>query len=143
PAGHGVCCQPAARPGRPANPPGHRGVAEPGAAVLPSRRAAAGPRGLDSLGSLCARHADLRDECCPRPASQSPDASDFRNREDFGSLCRRTFGGGRSVKTGSTLCTPDAAALPVSRARWLDFVELTKPRIAVLVLFTVAIGAML
>jgi protoheme IX farnesyltransferase len=47
------------------------------------------------------------------------------------------------VKTGSTLCTPDAAALPVSRARWLDFAELTKPRIAVLVLFTVAIGAML
>jgi protoheme IX farnesyltransferase len=47
------------------------------------------------------------------------------------------------VKTGSTLCTPDAPALPVSRARWLDFVELTKPRIAVLVLFTVAIGAML
>ncbi len=47
------------------------------------------------------------------------------------------------MKTGSTLCTPDAPALPISRARWLDFVELTKPRIAVLVLFTVAIGAML
>jgi protoheme IX farnesyltransferase len=41
-------------------------------------------------------------------------------------------------------CTPEAApALPVARSRWLDFAELTKPRIALLVLFTVAIGAML
>jgi protoheme IX farnesyltransferase len=47
------------------------------------------------------------------------------------------------VKTGDTLISPEAPALPVSRARWLDFVELTKPRIALLVLFTVAIGAML
>jgi heme o synthase len=47
------------------------------------------------------------------------------------------------VKTGTSLCVPEAAALPVGRARWLDFVELTKPRIALLVLFTVAIGAML
>jgi heme o synthase len=47
------------------------------------------------------------------------------------------------VKPATTLCSSDAAALPVARARWLDFVELTKPRIAVLVLFTVAIGAML
>jgi protoheme IX farnesyltransferase len=47
------------------------------------------------------------------------------------------------VKTGSTLCTPEAPALPVSRPRWLDLVELTKPRITLLVLFTVAIGAML
>jgi protoheme IX farnesyltransferase len=47
------------------------------------------------------------------------------------------------VKTGTTLCTPEAPALPVSRSRWLDFVELTKPRIALMVLFTVAIGAML
>ena len=30
-----------------------------------------------------------------------------------------------------------------TRSRWLDFVELTKPRIAVMVLFTVAIGALL
>lgn len=29
------------------------------------------------------------------------------------------------------------------RARWLDFVELTKPRIAVMVLFTVAVGGLL
>ena len=48
------------------------------------------------------------------------------------------------MKTGTTtLCTPEVSALPVSRSRWLDFVELTKPRIALLVLFTVAIGAML
>ncbi len=33
-------------------------------------------------------------------------------------------------------------ALPLARPRWLDFVELTKPRIAVMVLFTVAIGAL-
>jgi protoheme IX farnesyltransferase len=35
------------------------------------------------------------------------------------------------------------AAEALARPRWLDFVELTKPRIAVMVLFTVAIGAML
>ncbi len=32
--------------------------------------------------------------------------------------------------------------LPLTRPRWLDFVELTKPRIGVMVLFTVAIGAL-
>ncbi len=52
------------------------------------------------------------------------------------------------MKTVAPLCSPDAVApalppLPVSRSRWLDFLELTKPRIALLVLFTVAIGAML
>jgi protoheme IX farnesyltransferase len=52
------------------------------------------------------------------------------------------------VKTAASLYTPEAPALPVqalpaTRARWLDFLELTKPRIALLVLFTVAIGAML
>lgn len=36
-----------------------------------------------------------------------------------------------------------AAEPPVSAARWSDYVELTKPRIAVLVLFTVAVGSML
>ena len=36
---------------------------------------------------------------------------------------------------------PDA--LPLARWRVLDFVELTKPRIAVMVLFTVAVGALL
>jgi protoheme IX farnesyltransferase len=36
-----------------------------------------------------------------------------------------------------------AEALPLVRSRVHDFVELTKPRIAVLVLFTVAIGALL
>ena len=34
-------------------------------------------------------------------------------------------------------------AMPMVRSRWLDFVELTKPRIGVMVLFTVAIGALL
>jgi len=33
--------------------------------------------------------------------------------------------------------------LPMVRSRWLDFLELTKPRIALMVLFTVAIGALL
>jgi len=41
------------------------------------------------------------------------------------------------------LATTESPAIPVSRPRWLDFVELTKPRIALMVLFTVAIGAML
>lgn len=36
-----------------------------------------------------------------------------------------------------------AIAAPWSRARTLDFLELTKPRVAVLVLFTVAVGALL
>jgi protoheme IX farnesyltransferase len=40
-----------------------------------------------------------------------------------------------------------AQVLPIAplavRPRWLDFVELTKPRISVMVLFTVAIGALL
>jgi heme o synthase len=40
----------------------------------------------------------------------------------------------------TTVCTE---ALPLARSRWQDFIELTKPRIAVLVLFTVAIGALL
>jgi protoheme IX farnesyltransferase len=40
----------------------------------------------------------------------------------------------------TTICTE---ALPLARSRWQDFAELTKPRIAVLVLFTVAIGALL
>src|SRR5438270_5194791 len=60
------------------------------------------------------------------------------------------------MKTGTVLVADAASvgALPPSkptlaasatrmRARWLDFVELTKPRIGLLVLFTVAIGAML
>ncbi|HZZ81794.1 MAG TPA: heme o synthase, partial [Gemmataceae bacterium] len=36
-----------------------------------------------------------------------------------------------------------AAALPLVRSRWLDFLELTKPRITLMVLFTVGIGALL
>jgi protoheme IX farnesyltransferase len=36
-----------------------------------------------------------------------------------------------------------APALPLTRSRWADYVELTKPRIALLVLFTVATGAIL
>ena len=42
-----------------------------------------------------------------------------------------------------TATTAYADALPLARPRWLDFVELTKPRISVMVLFTVAIGALL
>ena len=44
------------------------------------------------------------------------------------------------MKTGTTIY---ADALPIARSRWLDFVDLTKPRIGVMVLFTVAIGALL
>ena len=44
------------------------------------------------------------------------------------------------MKTDTTLCPPVPA---VARARWLDLVELTKPRIAVMVLVTVAAGALL
>src|SRR4051794_40497248 len=36
-----------------------------------------------------------------------------------------------------------APGSPIVRSRLLDFVELTKPRISVMVLFTVAIGALL
>jgi heme o synthase len=44
------------------------------------------------------------------------------------------------MKSASTVCTP---ALVLSRSRVADYVELTKPRVAVLVLFTVAAGAWL
>ena len=47
------------------------------------------------------------------------------------------------MKTGTALCSPEVPALPASRSRWLDFIELTKPRVALLVLFTVAAGALL
>ncbi|MSQ95407.1 MAG: protoheme IX farnesyltransferase [Gemmataceae bacterium] len=47
------------------------------------------------------------------------------------------------MKTALYAAGSDVGALPCARSRWLDFVELTKPRIAVLVLFTVAIGALL
>ena len=42
-----------------------------------------------------------------------------------------------------TLPTPVETTLPLARSRIADYVELTKPRIAVLVLFTVAIGGWL
>src|SRR5262249_59399034 len=45
-------------------------------------------------------------------------------------------GGGRPMKPGLTT----AAALPLARSRLADYLELTKPRVAVLVLFTVAAG---
>lgn len=44
------------------------------------------------------------------------------------------------MKTSTTVY---ADALPLVRSRWLDFLELTKPRIGVMVLFTVATGALL
>src|SRR5450631_2426988 len=48
--------------------------------------------------------------------------------------------GGGAMKTSASVY-PEV--LTLARPRWLDFVELTKPRIGVMVLFTVAIGALL
>ncbi len=42
-----------------------------------------------------------------------------------------------------TVAYASGSSRPMTRARWLDFVELTKPRIAVMVLFTVAVGGLL
>ncbi len=47
------------------------------------------------------------------------------------------------MKTVAYASAAETSVPPLSRSRWLDFVELTKPRIAVMVLFTVAIGALL
>ncbi|HZU38994.1 MAG TPA: heme o synthase [Gemmataceae bacterium] len=51
------------------------------------------------------------------------------------------------MKTASPVlnppCTAYAEALPLLRSRAADYLELTKPRIAVMVLFTVAVGAIL
>jgi heme o synthase len=48
------------------------------------------------------------------------------------------------MKTGTVPLTRSLTRLgSPTRPRWLDFVELTKPRIGVMVLFTVAIGALL
>lgn len=47
------------------------------------------------------------------------------------------------MKTATTVYADPPIEQPLARPRWLDFVELTKPRIALLVLFTVAIGALL
>ena len=44
------------------------------------------------------------------------------------------------MKSATTALAP---ALPLPRSRVADYVELTKPRVAVLVLFTVAAGAWL
>jgi len=46
------------------------------------------------------------------------------------------------MKTSPVAYAP-GSPVSLARPRWLDFVELTKPRIALLVLFTVAIGALL
>ena len=48
-------------------------------------------------------------------------------------------GGGR-MKATATVC---ATATPLARMRIADYLELTKPRVQVLVLFTVAVGALL
>ncbi len=53
-----------------------------------------------------------------------------------------------NMKAAVNLCPPlpsssDATAPSASRSRWLDYLELTKPRIAVLVLFTVGVGTLL
>ncbi len=47
------------------------------------------------------------------------------------------------VDAAPVVYAPGAPMPLVVRARWLDFLELTKPRIGLLVLFTVAIGALL
>lgn len=47
------------------------------------------------------------------------------------------------MKTSTTVAYASGSSLPLVRSRWLDFLELTKPRIAVMVLFTVAAGALL
>jgi protoheme IX farnesyltransferase len=47
------------------------------------------------------------------------------------------------VKTSTTVAYASGSSLPLVRSRWLDFLELTKPRIGVMVLFTVAAGALL
>src|SRR5262249_15718055 len=52
------------------------------------------------------------------------------------SCCKTPSTGGRTMKTLS-------AAAPITRSRVADYLELTKPRIAILVLFTVAIGGWL
>src|SRR5450631_2793099 len=53
----------------------------------------------------------------------------------------------KTAATGYADAVPITRSLPrlgsPARSRWLDFVELTKPRIGVMVLFTVAIGALL
>src|SRR5262249_8813055 len=57
------------------------------------------------------------------------------------SRCFLNVAGGSRMKTVTLHTPPTALALP--RTRFADYLELTKPRIAVLVLFTVAGGAML
>ncbi len=47
------------------------------------------------------------------------------------------------MKTSTTVAYASGSSLPLTRSRWLDFLELTKPRIAVMVLFTVAAGGLL
>ena len=48
-----------------------------------------------------------------------------------------------AADAASVATLPTIEAPATMRARWLDYVELTKPRIGVMVLFTVAIGALL
>ena len=47
------------------------------------------------------------------------------------------------MKTATPVAYAHGAPIAMARPRWLDLVELTKPRIGVMVLFTVAIGALL
>src|SRR5439155_23377718 len=48
--------------------------------------------------------------------------------------------GGRWMELGSTIC---AAGPPVTRTRLGDYVQLAKPRLTMMALFTVAAGALL
>src|SRR5437762_8881224 len=94
-----------------------------------------------------AHHARAHPSRCGRPGPGALDPLPGRRPHLFdgggvdpasSSSCRLAGPpvGGRRMKTAS-------AALPLTRSRLADYVELTKPRIAVLVLFTVAAGGWL
>src|SRR5262249_20699475 len=82
--------------------------------------------------SFCGGRLPVRDDGrrdgAPPPAAFPADSDANRSGRD----------GGAGMKSSVV-----AASLPLARSRLADLVELTKPRIAVLVLFTVGAGALL
>src|SRR5207244_3843183 len=89
------------------------------------------------------RNPDPGHRRCRRPPGAAPAFAGKQRTDPFPrDHGRRTTypGGGRRMKTATTICP---AAPPLVRTRLADYVELTKPRVAVLVLFTVAVGALL
>src|SRR5688572_15294480 len=62
---------------------------------------------------------------------------------DCGGRCVNRTRDSSRTRTGGGAMKAYVEPMPLVRSRWLDFVELTKPRIAVMVLFTVAVGALL